>query len=294
MDFSPTEGQATLLASIDAVVESRGGRERVARVATSLAYDGELDAQLRSTIDIDSLSLLDRVLASDRLAQAGAATTWASRSIVLGNGNSVEGPLVVVDRARSGLTRYAPFATAALVFDGDESRLVQLEPVDVEEVPSGAGYPVGRITDAAMAGGQVVGGAELRNRWMLALATEAGGLAAAAVTLTSNHLQRRKQFGKPLAQFQALRHRVANHAVSAESIRWMVRFAADHEDERAMALAAAYAGSTAAELSPEFVQLWGARGLAHEFGVSTYLMRLEGIRLELGSRDRLAEAVLTF
>ena len=37
----------------------------------------------------------------------------------------------------------------------------------------------------------------------------------------------------------------------------------------------------------------GARGFAHEFGVSNLIMRVQGLRLELGSADRLAESVLS-
>ena len=81
-------------------------------------------------------------------------------------------------------------------------------------------------------------------------------------------------------------------AVDAEATRWMAREASYSGQERAMWLAASYAAAVGAALSPDAVQLWGARGFVYEFGVSNLIMRVQGLRLELGSADRLAESVL--
>jgi alkylation response protein AidB-like acyl-CoA dehydrogenase len=197
-----------------------------------------------------------------------------------------------VDRSRGGLARYAADAAALLVLDEDEARLVELAPGQVEAVPSGAGFPVGRVPAALLGSGRPVEASGLRARWALAVAAELGGVAHAVVELTSAHLRERVQFGRPLAHFQALRHRVANLAVDAEATRWMAREAAYSEQERAMWLAASYAAAAGAALSPDAVQLWGARGFVYEFGVSNLIMRVQGLRLELGSADRLAESVL--
>jgi hypothetical protein len=124
------------------------------------------------------------------------------------------------------------------------------------------------------------------------MAAELGGVAHAVVELTSAHLRERVQFGRPLAHFQALRHRIANLAVDADATRWMAREAAYSGQERPMWLAASYAAAVGAALSPDAVQLWGARGFVYEFGVSNLIMRVQGLRLELGSADRLAESVL--
>jgi alkylation response protein AidB-like acyl-CoA dehydrogenase len=200
--------------------------------------------------------------------------------------------LAVIDRSRGGLARYAADAAALLVLDGDQARLVELAPGQVEAVPSGAGFPVGRVPDALLQSGRPVEARGLRARWALAVAAELGGVAHAVVELTSAHLRERVQFGRPLAHFQALRHRIADLAVDAEATRWMAREAAYSGQARSMWLAASYAAAAGATLSPEAVQLWGARGFAHEFGVSNLIMRVQGLRLELGSADRLAASVL--
>jgi alkylation response protein AidB-like acyl-CoA dehydrogenase len=309
MDFTTTPRQAELIAQVDRVVEETGGLERVRAFAFKQRLDIELERALAAVIHPGELTLLERVLIAERLAWAGAATTFGLRAVVLGGtvlGDAVlantvlanTGPagarqgLAVVDRYRGGLARYAADAAALLVLNGDEANLVELAPGQVEAVPSGAGFPLGRVPAALLESGRPVEARGLRARWALAVAAELGGVAQAVVELTAAHLRERVQFGRPLAQFQALRHRVANLAVDAEATRWMAREAAYSGQARPMWLAAAYAAAAGAALSPDAVQLWGARGFVYEFGVSNLIMRLQGLRLELGSADRLAESVL--
>ena len=309
MDFTTTPRQAELIAQVDRVVEETGGLERVRAFAFKQRLDIELERALAAVIHPGELTLLERVLIAERLAWAGAATTFGLRAVVLGDtvlantglantGLANTGPagarqgLAVVDRYRGGLARYAADAAALLVLNGDEANLVELAPGQVEAVPSGAGFPLGRVPAALLESGRPVEARGLRARWALAVAAELGGVAQAVVELTAAHLRERVQFGRPLAQFQALRHRVANLAVDAEATRWMAREAAYSGQARPMWLAAAYAAAAGAALSPDAVQLWGARGFVYEFGVSNLIMRLQGLRLELGSADRLAESVL--
>jgi alkylation response protein AidB-like acyl-CoA dehydrogenase len=295
MDFAPTARQAALVARVDRVLEEAGGPGRVRASAFGGRLDAGLERALAAAVRPQELTLLERVLVAERLAWAGAATTFGLRAVVLGDAappGAGEG-LAVADRFRGGLARYAADAAALLVLDGDEARLVELSPGQVEPVPGGAGFPVGRVPPALLASGRRVEAAGLRARWALAVAAELGGTSRAVVELTSAHLRERVQFGRPLSHLQALRHRLANAAVDAEATRWMAREAAYSGQARSMWLAAAYAAAAGAALSPEAVQLWGARGFAHEFGVSNLIMRLQGLRLELGSADRLARSVLT-
>jgi Acyl-CoA dehydrogenase, C-terminal domain len=304
MDFTPTKRQSELTALVDRAVEETGGLDRVRAFAFEQRLDTELERALAAAIQPGELTLLERVLIAERLAWAGAATTFGLRATVLGDpaldGTVLDGTvpasarfgLAVVDRSRGGLARYAADAAALLVLDGDQARLVELAPGQVEAVPSGAGFPVGRVPDALLQSGRPVEAPGLRARWALAVAAELGGVAHAVVELTSAHLRERVQFGRPLAHFQALRHRIADLAVDAEATRWMAREAAYAGDEHAMWLAASYAAAAGAALSPHAVQLWGARGFVYEFGVSNLIMRVQGLRLELGSADRLAESVL--
>jgi hypothetical protein len=294
MDFTPTQRQAELMAQVDRAVEETGGLDRVRAFAFQQRLDSELERALAATIRPRGLSLLERVLIAERLAWAGAATTFGLRAVVLGDAApaSARQGLAVVDRSRGGLARYAADAAALLVLGEAGARLVELAPGQVEAVPSGVGFPVGRVPAALLESGRPVEAPGLRARWSLAVAAELSGVAHAVVELTSAHLRERVQFGRPLAHFQALRHRIANLAVDAEATRWMAREAAYSGEERPMWLAASYAAAVGAALSPHAVQLWGARGFVYEFGVSNLIMRAQGLRLELGSADGLAENVL--
>jgi hypothetical protein len=299
MDFTPTPRQAELIARVDHAVDETGGLDRARAFAFKQRLDTGLECALAAVIHPGELTLLERVLVAERLAWAGAATTFGLRAVVLGDTVLADtGPagarrgLAVVDRYGGGLARYAADAAQLLVLNEDHASLVELAPGQVEAVPSGAGFPVGRVPAELLESGRPVEALGLRSRWALAMAAELGGAAHAVVELTSAHLRERVQFGRPLAHFQALRHRVANLAVDTEATRWMVREAAYLGQERPMWLAASYAAAVGAALSPDAVQLWGARGFVYEFGVSNLIMRLQGLRLELGPADRLAETVL--
>jgi len=294
MDFTATQRQEGLVARVDGAIEDCGGLERVRAFAFEKRLDTELERALAATIRPQELTLLERALVADRLAWAGAATTFGLQAVVLGGmaPECARPGLAIVDGSRSRLARYAGDAGALLVLDGDKARLVALSPGQVEPVPSGSGFPVGRAPAALLESGRLLSLVGLRPRWALAVAAEIGGTAHAVIELTSAHLRQREQFGRPLSHFQALRHRLANAAVDAEATRWMAREAAYSGQERSMWLAASYAASVGASLSPESVQLWGARGFAQEFAVSNLIMRLQGLRFELGSADRLAGNVI--
>src|SRR3546814_5303524 len=68
-------------------------------------------------------------------------------------------------------------------------------------------------------------------QWLrVALASEASGLLQAALASTVEHVSIRKQFGRPIGTFQALRHRLAECAVLAGGVRWLALKAASTGD----------------------------------------------------------------
>ena len=297
MDFDLDDRQRTLLATVDAVVTD-SGRERAYAVSAQGGYDGDLDRSLYAALAGRALNLLDRVLVADRLAELGCATTTglalaldAARTDTAadtGGGVTVVGP--------TGLARFGADAETAVVESDGGVRAVRLGSSAGQPVRSGFGFPYARIERARLGAAPVVCVLDPA-RWpeviVLIRSAELAGAAAAAVARTGEHLRGRHQFGQPLANFQALRHRLAEAAVSADATRWLVREAAYTRAPRDIAIAAQYAQQTAATLVPELVQLGGARSFAREFGLHVNPMRLEALRLELGRPDRLAAAVNT-
>ena len=114
----------------------------------------------------------------------------------------------------------------------------------------------------------------------LALAAEAAGAMDAALRATVAYLRTRQQFGKYLAEFQALQHRVADMVMELEQTRSLVQRAAlalDARLESASSLACAakvQAGLGGRFVGENAVQLHGGIGVTDELRVGHYLKRL--------------------
>jgi hypothetical protein len=294
VDFDLSSDQHARLDAIDEVVEACGGLDRAWEVSRTGGHDAELDTKLGTAGLLAGSAPLDRVLVAERLAELGLATTLGLRGVLAAGelDGLPDGPVAVLDPGRRGPVRFGAVATSLLVLDGEDARVLDLTGGGARAVRSSFGYPYAEVRDSG--GGQRLPGAGsvLRGRWRLALAAEIAGNAVAGVARTAAHLRGRTQFGRSLATFQALRHRLADAAVSAEATRWMVREAAWSGDGRRGALASSYAARTAAALAPELTQMCGARGFTLEFGLHVHTMRLDGLRLELGAPDRLATGLV--
>ncbi|MBC2667690.1 acyl-CoA dehydrogenase family protein [Novosphingobium piscinae] len=111
-------------------------------------------------------------------------------------------------------------------------------------------------------------------RVLLALAADAVGGAAAALAMTVDYLKTRRQFDRPLALFQALKHRVADcqiALVAAEALLWS-RAAAPLTVAMAGALKAR-ATTMFRDVAEEAVQLHGGIGLTAEHPCHLFLKR---------------------
>lgn len=292
MDFDTSQAQRRLLTAVDEIVESCGGLDRAAEIAGVGGHDADLDAKLASADLLGGTTLLDRVLLAEHLAERGLATTFGLRAVLADAGldGVADGAMAVLDTSRERPVRFGSVATVLIVLDGDRVRVREAAESGATPIRSSFGYPYADLDRHMVLDGRIldVPADSVRIRLRLALAAEIAGTAAAGIARTAAHLTGRTQFGRPLASLQALRHRLAESAVSAETVRWMTREAAWKGDPRSATLAAWQAGVTAAALAPELTQMCGARSFTLDFGLHLYTMRLEGLRLELGAPDRLA------
>ncbi|MEC3909119.1 acyl-CoA dehydrogenase family protein [Sphingobium sp. CR2-8] len=132
---------------------------------------------------------------------------------------------------------------------------------------------------------------EAIERGVIALAAEATGIMVALNAATYAYLGTRKQFGVPLATFQALQHRAADMHATAEEARVLTELAinafdASRSDRSALASAAkALVDEAGRKIGHEAVQMHGGMGVSDELDVSHYMRRLAAIRAELGSAD---------
>lgn len=100
------------------------------------------------------------------------------------------------------------------------------------------------------------------------------GLCTTMLADTAAFLKDRRQFGVPIASFQALRHRMADMAMALALAEAAVSAAIDTTDMRAVAAARVLAEDAARIVGEGAVQLHGAMGLTAELRVGGYFRRL--------------------
>ncbi|MGW4577303.1 acyl-CoA dehydrogenase [Rhodococcus aetherivorans] len=123
-------------------------------------------------------------------------------------------------------------------------------------------------------------------------AAEASGIADWCVRTAADYAAVRRQFGRPIGQFQGVKHRAARMLTLAEQARvcaWdaaraLTPGAADADEA---SLAAAVAGATAPEaafaVAKDCIQILGGIGYTWEHDAHLYLRRAQSLRILLGS-----------
>jgi alkylation response protein AidB-like acyl-CoA dehydrogenase len=103
------------------------------------------------------------------------------------------------------------------------------------------------------------------------------GGARASLEAARDHMLERRQFGQPLADFQALRFKLADMATELDAARLMVRRGAaslDRGDPRAImhcAMAKRFATDAGFRICNEALQLFGGYGYLKDFPIERYL-----------------------
>jgi len=141
--------------------------------------------------------------------------------------------------------------------------------------------------------------AELTTLAAVALAAEHVGMIDAMLEMIRTYAGQRHQFGRPLASFQIIKHRLADLLVDLERSRSAARYAAAAFDQDPVwaALPAAVAGATCTDAvirtALETVQLHGGVGFTWEHPAHFFVRRALGDEAGFGSarvhRARIAE-----
>lgn len=132
------------------------------------------------------------------------------------------------------------------------------------------------------------------------LAAEQVGVARWALETTIAYLKERRQFGRIVGGFQAIKHRLADLYAEVEQADAAARYAAatlatgDADASVAVAVAAAFSGEVAVHAAEEAIQLHGGLGMTWEHPAHLHLKRAKADALLLGSPEahRAALAVL--
>lgn len=123
------------------------------------------------------------------------------------------------------------------------------------------------------------------------LASEQVGLARWALETTIGYLKERRQFGRIVGGFQAIKHRLADLYAEVEQADAAARYAAatlatdDPDAPVAVAVAASYCAETAVHACEEAVQLHGGLGMTWEHPAHLHLKRAKADALLLGTPE---------
>jgi len=133
------------------------------------------------------------------------------------------------------------------------------------------------------------------------LASEQLGVAQWCFDTTLAYTKQRKQFGRAIGSYQAIKHRLADLWFEVSAATAVARYAADtcaRADEDASiaaAIAQGYCSGIAVHAAEECVQLHGGIGMTWEYPAHLYLKRAKSDQLAFGSayrhRARLGELV---
>jgi alkylation response protein AidB-like acyl-CoA dehydrogenase len=295
LDFELSDDQRAIVEAVDSLLAQHAGPKRAIDLFADAAYDRALEGALGEAGFLDvalaaETGPLEAALCVEAVARAAGAVAIGASALVAPGvaGEMLPGPVALALAGDPPIVRFGAQAKTLLVAElrTGVARVVPLSAGDAEPVRSNFGYPMGRVTRGLEKAGEALApgsGERLLAWWRVALATEVAGTMRAALGVTTDYLKQRRQFGRTIASFQAVQHRLAECAVLVEGARWLALEAAWRgAPPEAAAAAAAYASAAAARVFLETHQLSGAIGYTREHNLHVFSMRLEALRLELG------------
>ena len=244
----------------------------VAAVAVPLLIDLDLGADW-----------LERVAAGEALVVAGldgglVADAHVADLLLLAHGDELH----AVDPAGVGLERRASIDPSRRLFR-------------VEWTPARGSRVAGGEAGAAML-------AAARDRAALRGGGRAAGVTARLIDMTVAYARDRRQFGRPIGAFQAVKHLLADALVALAFARPVVYRAAASladgapERSRDASMAKAAASDAAVATARTALQVHGALGYTWEHDLSIWIKRAHALALAGGDarrhRERVADAVL--
>jgi alkylation response protein AidB-like acyl-CoA dehydrogenase len=135
----------------------------------------------------------------------------------------------------------------------------------------------------------------VRDVGLALLAADAFGAATRLVDMAVAYSKTREQFGRKIAEFQAVKHQIARLGLDVEPTRalhWYAAYAVDHlpdDGERAAALAKSHITDRAIHTARMVVELHGGFGFTWECDVQMWFKRVMFDRAFLGTPESLRE-----
>lgn len=211
------------------------------------------------------------------IAMTGGDTLSGRKTVVYG-GNSADHILVMAKTADGKFGLYEVAATDAEVLayamiDGGGAAEVVLDNTAATLISDDAEAAINAALDAGR----------------LALCAEAVGIMDVLRDTVKDYLMQRQQFGRPIAMFQALQHRLVDFSIEIEQARSIVILASSKldADDRALQIARAknLIGRASKLVAEEAIQMHGGIGMTWEYAPSHYAKRLTMLDAQLGDTE---------
>ncbi len=310
MDFDLNEDQREIKSVAREMLSARSTWARVREAASAGAYD---EALWREIVELgwpgiavseenggQGLGVVELAVLLEELGYACAAVPFLSTAVAAAvidrysNGDLSERlPGLLRGETRVGVGRDGLIVDGAdgpeallinanglMAVDCDREPLVTIDPTRrFGRLPEGQPYAGGWNADTSGAAAALV---------ITAIAAELVGVCQRSLDMTLEYVKERKQFGVPVASFQAVSHRCAEmllHTESARSTAYYAAWAADADPERleeAAALAGAAAATGGREVAASAIQAHGGIGFTWEADVHWLYKRAEVDRALLG------------
>ena len=189
---------------------------------------------------------------------------------------------LIVDREREGIEVH-PIEKMGL-------RMIPFGDLLFKEVPVSLGNRIGREGE---------GMAHVNHCYQaigLKSAAQALGTAQGAFDRAMQYAKQREQFGKKLSQFQVIRHKLADMAVSIEVVRWLTYKAATEYDQKKMdpvslSITQLEVGRRLVAIVDEALQIFGGYGYIAEQAIEHYFRDAWAIGVELGTEEELKDLI---
>lgn len=294
MDFTLTADQESLMSAIEKIAAQFDSKppdfHGFALVSSRLEHE-LTDGEYFDIASIAELGPVAAAMAVERLARLPCTAEFGLSMLVRPQfGNDWPRPLAIVEHERAG--RFVACAKSLLIVKGGSVGLAHPPADAIEHVESLFAYPMGRIKGSLQITPLSSADAGAAIKWSrIAVAAEISGLLHAAINVAVEHLTLRKQFGRPLGTFQALRHRMAECMVLAGGVRWLVLQAAGSADEGDAALAAFHAQDSATRVIHDVHQMLGAMGVTLEHSLHLWTYRAKALLSVFDGRGGQGSAV---
>ncbi|MGH3241575.1 MAG: acyl-CoA dehydrogenase, partial [Spirillospora sp.] len=189
----------------------------------------------------------------------------------------------------------APLADLFLLQVGDRWAVVDRDDVTVEPLESlDITRPLGRVTvNATPAQYEQLQGVDAHAHAAVLLGAEACGVAGRALDDAVAYAKLREQFGRPIGQFQGVKHKCARMLIAVERARaavWDAARALDGPEEQqrayAVGVAAALAADAAVQCTEGNIQIHGGIGYTYEHDAHLLYRRALTLRALLGRASK--------